>query len=384
MRAPFAGILGIATILAGCGSSSLDGASILLPYNGLRGGIVFATNAVPGSGGYDLFWIPFPNVQAGANVGLALQLTEGIDNETQPGVAITGNGMAFAGPDGIYVITSPEGRMRRISNTSGTTYSDSLPAVSANADRVAWVRTDTSKPLGGDFAETYIMIANFDGTAVHEVHPKSGVVQDAPAFDPRVDPRVTRLAWTEFTVSSIVQSAGPAEYGIWLHDYTTNTGDYLCHGQGFATPGADQLPARGFPYRCFGQHMVWPNSDTIVLSQDMLEVSVNGGALNTVYNELLTSFGRQSDGAPVTAVGNAGFFPAFPLSSSYAPGFPFMVFDGVIRQIDGNEGTHNLFVAALDGNNVSRIHIDNLKNDVDTVTTHNYLFSVATPRIVPP
>ncbi|MFO0725556.1 MAG: hypothetical protein U1E65_17365 [Myxococcota bacterium] len=368
----------LALLATGCGSSSLDGSTILnLPYAALRGNIVFATNAVRGSGGYDLYAIPFPNIQAGTAV-TAIQLTSGSDNETQPAVSITGAGMAFAGPDGIYVITAPEGRMRRITNNAGTTFVDTLPAVSPNADRVAWVRNDTMSN------ESYIMIGNFDGTSIKEVHKKPGVAQDAPAFDPRPDPRVTRLAWTEFVTASIVGGNGPADYGIWLEDYTTGTGLYICHAQNFVTPGADKLPPRDPPYRCFGQHLVWPNSDTMVLAQDMLEVNINGADLHTVYPELLTSFSRQTDGSPVLSVGTPGFFPAFPLSSSYAPGVQFMTFDGVINQIEGDGSTHQIFVAALDGTSVSRVHITNLQNSVDTITTANYLFSVATPRIVPP
>ena len=121
-------VVSLAVCSAACGAASPDGAELPMPYDSLRGGIIFATRALRGSAGYDLYWTPLPDVSVGRNVPL-FRLTESTNNEYQPAVSGDGAGMAFAGEDGIYVITSPEGRISRITDTTATTFVDTLPAV---------------------------------------------------------------------------------------------------------------------------------------------------------------------------------------------------------------------------------------------------------------
>jgi len=378
-------VVSLAVCSAACGAASPDGAELPMPYDSLRGGIIFATRALRGSAGYDLYWTPLPDVSVGRNVPL-FRLTESTNNEYQPAVSGDGAGMAFAGEDGIYVITSPEGRISRITDTTATTFVDTLPAVSYKADRVAWVRADTSRPIGETgFVESYIMIANFDGTDVHEVGPTPGVIQDAPAFDPRPDPNATRLAWSEFDAASVAPNVGPTVYGIWVYDYRISSGTYVCRSINGVTPELDGVTrVNTHDPRCFGQHLVWPVPDTLVLSQTMLEIDLLGRGKQSPLAEMLKGYKSQQDGIPVTTTFNAGFYASFPVSSSYSADGGTMVFDGVIQPVDAmNFNTLQIFVAASDGTQVTRLLIDGYGSDIDTNTTNNYLFSVATPRIVP-
>ena len=51
--------------MGACASGSgEDGTNLLVPYDELGGGIVFATNGITGSNGYDLYWIPFPDTRS--------------------------------------------------------------------------------------------------------------------------------------------------------------------------------------------------------------------------------------------------------------------------------------------------------------------------------
>lgn len=373
--------------LTACGGDvGSDGSELPVSYDSLRGGILFATRAILGSAGYDLYWAQLPNVAEGRNT-VPVRLTDTVGNENQPAVAISGNGMAFAGSDGIYVITSPEGRIARITDTSETDFVDSLPAVSYNADRVAWVRADTSRPIGDTgFVETYIMLANFDGTDVVEVAPAAGIVQDAPAFDPRPDPAATRLAWSEFLATSVGPGVGPTVYGIQVWDFKANAGFYPCKSDNGITPGLEnvqRVDASDNP-RCFAQHLVWPEPETIVLGQSMLNIYLDGRPMDSPLAAAARAYSTQQDGFAVRTAFTPGFYPAWPLSVSYSLSDSVMIFDGVYLPVDGmNNNSLGIWVAGLDGGNVTRLLISSHINDIDTITTGNYLFSVATPRIVP-
>lgn len=380
-------LLSVSTLLSACGGDiGADGSELPIPYDALRGSIIFATRAVRGSAGYDLFATQLPDVVQGRTIALT-QLTDASGNEFQPSVSASGNGIAFAADDGIYVITSPEGRVRRITDTTATDFIDSLPAVSYNADKVAWVRADQSRPIGETgFFETYVMIANFDGTDLVEVSPSAGVIQDAPAFDPRPDPAATRLVWSEMLATSVAPGIGPTVYGIQIFDYRAGSGYYLCRSQQGLTTGLEnvqRVDAADNP-RCFAQHVMWPEPETVVLGQSMLNLYLDGRPTDSPLAAMHKSYSSQQDGFAIRTVFNPGFYPAWPLSASYSLSGSVMVFDGVYLPVDGmNNNSLGLFVAALDGTSVTRLLIEGYANDIDTINTGNYLFSVATPKIVP-
>lgn len=384
-RQIFASIAVIAALSsAKCGGGSGgDGSELPVLYDELKNGIIFATKAIRGSAGYDLYWIPFPNVTV-LEVLPAVRLTDTLNDEKQPAVSQNGLGMAFAGSDGIYVITSPEGRVKQITDTGGTTFADSNPCVSPLADRVAWVREDTSKPIGETgFFETFVMAANFDGTDVRELGPKPGVVQDAPAFDPSTDPGRTRIAWSEFAPSSIVGGAGPTEYGVFVFDYRNTTGFYVCKSMNGVTPGTETLTQRDRPYRCFGQHLVWPTDDILVLGQDMLWLSISDQGLQSPWASLVETFQQQQLGIPQIGGRPDGFFPAFPISATYTSDGSKVIFDGVVSSIEGDVTSLSIGIANPDGSGVLKLTIENYGADLDTVGTHGFLFSLATPRPIP-
>jgi hypothetical protein len=371
-------------LLSACGGGSGgEGSELPVPYASLRSGVIFSTRAIRGSAGYDLYWIPFPDVRV-TQVLPATRLTDTMSNETQPAVARSGLGMAFASDDGIHVITAPEGRFRRVSDTSGTTFRDSLPALTPRADRVAWVREDTSKPIGDTgFFETFIMMANFDGTDARALEPKTGVVQDTPVFSPSDDPAKTKIAWSEFAAESVIPGAGPSDYGIEVFDYVARTGTFACKSRDGVTPGTENLPNRGWPYRCFGQHLTWPLEDVLVLSQDMLEISLSGGPLASVWGAIVETFQQQQIGIPQIGSRADGFFPAFPISSSYTADVSKIVMDGVVGSLEGDQPTLSIIVSEIDGTGVYRVQIDGWMNDLDTTGTNAFLFSLATPRAIP-
>jgi hypothetical protein len=376
-----------ALLLVACGKSpGEDGSNLGMPFSSLAGGMVFATSALHGSRNYDLYWVPIPPADA-ATEQSPIALTSAAGSETQPSVAHNGNGLAYATDDGIFVLAST-GRFRRISNTSGTNFADSIPAVSPNADRVAWVRADKTKMIlmNGNipFFESHVMIANFDGSDIQDVLPRQGVIQDAPAWDPT--PQSTRLAWTEFAASTFVPQVGPRDYGVWIQDLTSNSGRYACKSAADgSTPGAETLMRNtGVPFRCFGEHLVWPVPTVLVLGQDLLEIHLDTGTLSESWNKAVTSAqATQVDGIPQIQSRGDGFFPAFPISASYSTDGTKMVFDGVFAAIAMDVPTLGFMAAAGDGSATYRIRIAGYSGDLDTAGTVNFLFSLATPQIIP-
>lgn len=384
VRPPLPAFLGWSILLsvAACGGAAGEvDSEILVPFSGLGGGIVFATAGISGSSGYDLYWVPIPPPSS-VSPQPFLRLTDAGGNEWQPSAARDGSAIAFASDDGIRVITS-SGRIKEVSNTVDTPFNDSLPAVHPSGTQVAWVREDTSREIPGTlFFETWIMIADVDGQNARTVSPRPGVVQDAPVFDP--NSLNTRLAWSEFDPKSIVGAVGPTVYGIFIYNYQNETGAFVCQSENGLTPGTEFLPQRPDRfYRCFGQHMVWPIPEILVLPQDFLEIEVMTGALSSVWSEVVVSLQVQQLGVPFIEPRGDGFFPAFPISASYAPDGSIMVFDGVLTSVEGDEPSLSLFVASSDGSNVRRLLVDGLTNDVDTANTASYLFSRATPQIIP-
>lgn len=349
------------------------GTSILVPYAALTGGMIFATGAFPGSDGYDLFWAPVPT-QATIDPQPVVRLTHAPGNEWQPSVSRGGKGIVFAREDdGIYLI-STSGRISRVSETNGGQFKDSLPAISIDGARVAWVREDQRRAIGGtQFHETYVMMANFDGKEAKPVSARAGVIQDAPVFDPM--PTSTRLAWSEFNPTTITVE-GPQSFGIWVHNFANGTGRYACQ-----SPPV-RIRDRAAPYRCFGEHLAWPLPNVIITGQDLLEVNFDG-TLDTVWDHVITGISTQMFGTPDVRRSASGFFPRFPLSVSYSPRVDRMLFDGVVVPIDGDNPTLAFFSASVDGGGVWRIPLDGYKSDLDRRSTGDFLFSVATPQLVP-
>ena len=116
--------------------------------------------------------------------------------------------------------------MRRISDPRDTNFADSNPAVSFDGTRVAWEREDKSRPIGNSgFFETFIMMANADGSDARSLSPLAGVVQTAPRFEPTRSGN--RVVFSEFSAATIGVN-GPVDYGIRWFDYETNTDAYLC------------------------------------------------------------------------------------------------------------------------------------------------------------
>ncbi|MBI4819793.1 MAG: hypothetical protein HY791_26200 [Deltaproteobacteria bacterium] len=367
-----------------CGESvGEDGTDLPFPYEALRGGFVFSTRAIVGSAGYDLYWAPVPD---GASVDSvpAERLTDSSENDWQPSAALAGRGLAFARDSGIHVISS-SGRIKRISDTTDTPFVDSLPSVSPEADRVAWVREDSSRPIGDSgYFESFVMMAAFDGTQMREVQPTRGLIQDAPVFDP--DPKRARLAWSEFDPTSIVAAFGPRNYGIFVYDYVAESGDYVCQsvdgitpGAGAVTPSPDQRS-----YRCFAQHLAWPVPDTIVTGQDLLEISTTGGSLASTLSMILESIGAQQAGYPFVDPRRDGFHAAFPISVSFSnDARQLFLFDGVVGSVEGDDPTLAFFGARYDGGGLFRVRVAGQTQDVDTISTREYFLSVATPTIIP-
>ena len=64
-------------------------------------------------------------------------------------------------------------------------------------------------------------------------------------------------------------------------------------------------------------------------------------------------------------------------------GLPYLVGAAGYGKYTDVNNSLGLFVAALDGTSVTRLLIEGYANDIDTINTGNYLFSVATPKIVP-
>ena len=355
--------------LSACGPSAGDeGSRILVDYENLSGGVVFASRAVSTASGYDLFWAPVPAFQTVAAQPL-FQLTDSGENEWQPSVSPGGNGLAYARPgDGIFYVGT-DSRVRRVSSPSDR-FVDSLPAVSHDGAFVAWVREDTARPIGSTgFFDTKIMLARSDGSDPRELAPAAGVVQDAPRFEPRAGS--FKIAWSEFAPESI-DATGPTVYGLRVFDFRTNIGERVCSEPAVNIDGTIQ--------RCFGQHLAWPRPDVLIVTQSFFEVFLDGSPFNQVYSNLLTSVSGQQFGAPVfepTAFG----YTWFPISASYLGNR--MIFDGVITSVQGDLATLSLWVASVDGTGPWRLQLDGHLRDIDLNSTRNYLFSVATPQLIP-
>lgn len=358
-------------VVSGCpAEAGLDGTDILLPFGDLRGGMVFATRAFVGSAGYDLFYVPVPPVST-VSPQPAFRLTEADGHEWQPSVSPGGNGIAFARhEDGIFFI-NPNGRVSRISDTGGTSFADSLPAVSHDGKLIAWVREDLDRRVGDSgFVESFIMVANADGSEARALLPKPNIVQDAPRFEPLA--RSYRLIWSEFDAGSFGAS-GPGFYGLWLHDPIVNMGSFICQ-----TPGE---AVQGVPFRCFGQHTAWPVPTAIVFPQNGLEVYLDGSPADNVQGRIIESLQMQQIGVPVLDP-IPGFYRPFPVSASYL-GAERMLLDGLVTSVEGDLATLGFFVAAVDGTTVWRLSIQGYGRDFDPENTSGYLFSVATPQLIP-
>jgi hypothetical protein len=360
------------SLLCACGpTAGEEDSEILAPFETLAGGVVFATRAIPGSDGYDLWWAPVP--QSGTADRVPVQrLTETRSDDWQPSVSPGGRAIAFAKKeDGIFLI-SESGRINRISDTKSTQFKDSLPAVSQDGVKVAWVREDFGRPLGDTgFVETFIMIANFDGSDAHPISPREGTIQDAPVFDPL--PRSNQIAWSEFAVSTLT-AGGPQDYGIWIHDHKVNTGRFACRNP--------PVVIEQIQYRCFGQHLEWPITDAIIVPQNFMEVSTLGQEPGTIYVEILEGILGQQAGVPETTPAFPGFHAPFPLSASY-DGLDRLIFDGLVGSIEGDNPTLGFFVAEVDGGGLWRLNIQDHFSDFDPGNTAGYFLSVATPQLIP-
>lgn len=364
-----------------CGNSAgVDGSELLVPYDLLGGGVVFATTAIIGSAGYDLYWVSIPSPGNPAPQGF-VRLTEDGGDERQPSVSKSGNALAFATSDGIHVVSSSN-LVKRVSDTRDTPFADSLPSLSVNGDRVAWVREDTSRPIGDTgFFEAFIMMANADGSDPRALDPRTGIVQDAPVFDP--DTRKTRLAWSEFDPTSIQPGVGPRNYGLRVFDYVALTGIIPCSNENDAQLTQHLPRPSDRVFRCYGQHLAWPVPTVLVVSQDLLEVSLDGGPFGSIYDEILQGLQTQQLGIPEISPRTDGFRPAFPLSASYTPDASGLIFDGVLSFVDGNLTSLSFFAAGSDGANARRVSVSGHQADLDLIRTHNFLFSLSTPQFMP-
>jgi hypothetical protein len=362
----------VAIAAAGCGGSDLDGSEISVPYASLSGGLLFATSAIVETNGYDLYWVPVP-AEATTVAQPIIRLTHGDGNEWQPSVSRGGKGIVFAVEDnGIFLINT-SGRISRISNVKDTGFKDSLPSISFDGARVAWVREDTTKPIGDSgFFETYVMLADFDGTDPRPASPRTNVIQDAPVFEPTENG--SKLAWSEFNATTL-GGAGPTDFGVYIHDFVNETGRYACQSPPVA------IGDRPKPYRCFGQHLAWPFAEYIVTGQDLVEINLIQGTLSTIWPEVIIGVQQQQLGVP--DIGERTFFPRFPISLSYSFFDNRLAFDGIVQAVDGDEPTLAIFIANIDGGGVWRLPIDGYFNDIDQAKTADYFFSVATPQFVP-
>lgn len=371
-RRRLTGLAGLAVLtgVIGCGpSAGEDGSSILVDYAQLSGGMVFATQAVIGANDYDLFWAPIPQLPTVSPQPL-FPLTDANGDEWQPSVSPGGNGIAYARPDdGIFLIDT-SGRITRITD-AGNRFVDSLPAVSHDGAFVAWVREDTDREIGGTgFFETQVMIARSDGSNARAIQPKPGIVQDAPRFEPEAGS--WRIAWSEFNPQTIGPGGtGPQVYGLWVHDFRDNVGQFVCRDPAQQVMGTIQ--------RCFGQHLAWPRPEVLVVTQSFFEIYLDGRPPEQVFTNVLSSVEGQL-GGPVFQFNLFGY-TTFPMAASYSG--DRMVFDGVVSSVEGNLTTLSFWVASVDGTAAWRLQLDGHLTDIDLASTNNYLFSVATPQLIP-
>lgn len=367
-----------AALAAACGEDAgVEGSSILLDYATMSRGVIFASQAIIDSKDYDLYWAPVP-IAATIDPQPVLKVTDAEGDEWQPSVSRGGNGIAFARPgDGIFLINT-SGRISRISETKDSAeLRDSLPAVSFDGTKVAWVREQLKKPIGtSGFFETIVMVADFDGNNVRAAEPHPGLIQDAPVWEPRDGG--AKLVWSEFDANS-VGAIGPLTFGIYLHDLDDRTGRYLCRSPEVQID--NELGPRNWGYRCFGQHLAWPYPQFVVSTQDLIEIDLVTGALNTIWPQVVIGLQNGESGQPNLSANPQGFFPPFPISASY--GDNRMIIDGVITPRDGDEETLAFYMADLDGGGIWRLPIDGFRADLDLAGTNNFLFSLATPQLVP-
>lgn len=357
-----------------CGTTDGPDAALLTPPSQLSSGMVFASRAFPGARGYELWAAPVPSLPT-AEVVPATRLTQASGDDVQPSTAPDRPVLAFARRgDGIF-FADESGTVHRVSQTAGTDFLDSLPAVSFGGTHVAWVRERTDRPIAGTgFYESEIMLANRDGSDARALLPRPGIVQDAPRFRPTAGP--IEIAWLELDPQTMT-AAGPTRHGLWVHDARTGSGRYLCTGPVATTAG---------PIRCFGQHLDWPEADTLVLGQPLLELNRVTGAAATIRSQVVAGLGQSIQGVPVTTPNPNGFHPAFPLSVHFQPaGAPVRraLMDGLIAAIDGDQPSLGFVVANPDGSGVWRLDIAEHGPDFDLDNTQSYLFSLATPQFIP-
>ncbi len=358
---------------AACGpAAGDDGSTLLVDYASLSGGVVFATGKVSTARGYDLFLVPGPIDQTAGAYPL-IQLTEAGGDEWQPSVSPGGNGLAYVRPDEGVFFVSPDGRIRRITDSGGR-FRDSIPAVSHDGTFVAWARADTSKPIGDSgLFETAIWIAESDGSNPRALVPKTDVVQDAPRFEPRAGSGL--VAWSEFNARNFRTDGIPSSFGLWVHDFRTNIGQFVCQNT--------ELVIDDRPQRCIGLHLAWPRPEVLVVPQSFLEINLDGlsNRFDSVYGELLNSVQGQQTGAPI--FGSTAFdYTSFPLSASYLG--DRMIFDGLATGVFiGDVDTLSFWVARTDGREAWRLVIEDYSGDFDPRSTAGYLFSVATPQLMP-
>ena len=358
-----------------------NGTKLDVELTRLGGGVIFATSAIPGSNGYDLYWSPVPELNNGVPQPY-IALTNADGDEVQPGISKNGDSLVYAKRGtGIFYVNAL-GEISQISNTEGTRFIDTLPSVSLDGSKVAWVREDLNQPFAGTgFFQAFIVLANADGTEARAIAPSEGTIQDSPVFEPVEGS--TRLAWSEFLPASI-DNWGPTKYGIRVFDYALETGNLVCTEE-----QTTDLSGRGWPYRCFGQHLDWPKSGalqglpesaTIVATQDLLELNTATQGLATTWPAVVGSLSGGPN-PPVTGAAANGFFPNFPISATFADGRMF--FDGVLFPIDGDFQTLAFFVARETGAGAVLFPIIDRSGDLDIVGTNNYFFSLARPQLVP-
>lgn len=359
------GLLALASLgLCACDPAiGEEGTKLPISMAGMSGGVVFSTAAIPGAKSYDLFWAPNSN---GPNLEIPIQLTTTESPDVQPSVSGNGQAMVFVRQgEGIF-LANAEGRISRITKDGGS-IADSLPALSYDGDRVAWVRTHLNIPVGQGFAQSEIWVASSDGSGAFAVNPKPFAVQDAPAFEPVSGS--SKLAWSEFSGVTLTET-GPVDYGVWVQDIEQFAGRFICQGE---------VVVGEYVARCFGQHLSWPDRGRIVLAQQMLEID----PINIRFGSFLPEFvdSLASSVGSLQRQPSQGFFTPFPISASFARGQ--MIADGVFQSFEGDDPTLAFFIAESGGQFPRRYQVDGFRADIDVDGTAGYLFSLATPQLVP-
>ncbi|HJL40002.1 MAG TPA: hypothetical protein RMG48_01750 [Myxococcales bacterium LLY-WYZ-16_1] len=355
----------LAGAVTACGPEDLGDVQFLLPPGDLPPGMVFASRAVPGAAGYDLFWVSLDGRQG------PVRLTSGGGDDWMPAASDRGFGLVFArAEDGIFYV-APDGDVRRISDTRGDDKVDSFPALSSDGEWVAWVREHLDRPLPSGFFESTIMLATTDGGAVRELNRQEGLVQLAPAFSP--EPGSSELIWAEVQFDA---QAFPEFYNLRRFDHELLQGELVC-------PRDEEFVSGEVRVRCWGFHLTWP--DDLILSQQQVRFPLRGGTAIDQKEAIRTTV-DDSTVIPVRDRPNDAFFQPWPLSASVSNRFTdrtsIMVFDGLATFTDGRDPSLVFFRATGEGRDARRIPIDGLTRDLDPENTSNYLFSVATPSLL--